>query len=71
MVGIDELPPGKQRQIQGIVATFNVRGVTRYGREMAVRHPLLSQPVIEASLGLPTWRLAPGGRERGLSPKAS
>ncbi|HEX3365706.1 asparagine synthase-related protein [Phenylobacterium sp.] len=67
MEGIDDLPPGKQRQIQGIVATFNVRGVTRYAKEMAVRHPLLSQPVIEASLGIPTWRLAPGGRERGLA----
>lgn len=67
MEDLHDLPPGKQRQIQGIVATLNVRGATRYGRLLEVRHPLLSQPVLEASLALPTWRLARGGRERGLA----
>jgi asparagine synthase (glutamine-hydrolysing) len=65
--GIGDLPPGKQVQIEAIAATFNVRGVAGYVRELDVRHPLLSQPVLEASLALPTWRLAPDGRERGLA----
>jgi asparagine synthase (glutamine-hydrolysing) len=67
MTDIGDLPPGKQRQIQGIVSTFNVRGAARYAQVLDVQHPLLSQPVIEASLATPTWRLAPGGRERGLA----
>jgi asparagine synthase (glutamine-hydrolysing) len=43
------------------------RGTTRYGRRMDVRHPLLSQPVMEAALSIPIWGLAREGRERGLA----
>lgn len=30
-------------------------------------HPLLSQPVVESALAIPTWRLATGRLDRGLA----
>jgi asparagine synthase (glutamine-hydrolysing) len=41
-------------------------GRTLRGEVLAVRHPLLSQPVVELCLGIPSWRLT-AGRDRGFA----
>jgi asparagine synthase (glutamine-hydrolysing) len=65
--GIQDLPPARRYQLHGLVMTQIARGVTRYGGRLEVHHPLLSQPVMEAALRIPVWRLARDGRERGLA----
>jgi len=64
---LDALPPARRQQLRGLVINQIARGTTRYGRRLEVRHPLLSQPVMEAALAIPVWRLACDGRERGLA----
>ncbi|HEY3949842.1 asparagine synthase C-terminal domain-containing protein [Phenylobacterium sp.] len=67
LADLDGLPPAKRSQIAAVVTTQAQRGITRFGRIAEVAHPLLAQPVLEAALAIPVWRLAPEGRERGLA----
>jgi asparagine synthase (glutamine-hydrolysing) len=59
-------PPGKQLQIQTLCAAQMKFGRTLRSEALVVRHPLLSQPVVELCLGIPSWRLT-GGRDRGFA----
>nr|WP_241736198.1 asparagine synthase-related protein [Caulobacter sp. RHG1] len=63
----DGLPPAKRLQIANLAYIQLVRGRSRRGREAAVLHPLLSQPVVELCLSIPADRLVQGGRSRGLA----
>ena len=65
--GLEDLPPAKRYQIGGLVMTQVHRGATGYGQGREVLHPLLSQPVLELTLSIPTWELQRGGRDRGLA----
>jgi asparagine synthase (glutamine-hydrolysing) len=60
--------PAKQRQISNLIhlqALFN--GASRRGRQAKLVHPLLSQPVLEATLAAPVIDLVRGGRGRSLA----
>ncbi len=61
------LPPGKQVQIRYLAGLLN-RHRPLVGIESPFeQHPLISQPLIEASLRIPTYRLQQGGRHRAMA----
>jgi asparagine synthase (glutamine-hydrolysing) len=63
----DDLPIGKLKQLRQLVSAFGY--YDPYLREAAPElvNPLLSQPLIELCLGLPTYLLTHGGRGRALA----
>ncbi len=65
-----DLPIGKFRQVQELVSPFAY--YDPFLREAAPErvHPLLSQPLVELCLTLPTWLLTQGGRGRALARRA-
>ena len=65
-----DLPRGKQIQIRFLSQVMN-RHRPIPGLERAPQHhPLLSQPLMEVCLQIPTYLLVRGGRERGLAREA-
>lgn len=54
-------------QVASLVGGLGAQGPTVRGACADLRHPLLSQPVMEFCLGIPTLRLTRGGRDRGLA----
>jgi asparagine synthase (glutamine-hydrolysing) len=68
--GIDDLGPAKRRQILGLVQGVMLHGASLQTQAAAVIHPLLSQPVVETCLALPTPQLTLGRRDRGLARRA-
>lgn len=70
-VGFDErIPPGKLLQLDTYLDLLN-RHRPIFGREQPYeRHPLISQPLLELSLQIPTYHLLNGGRQRGLAREA-
>lgn len=66
----EDLPRGKQMQIRFLAEVVN-RHRPIGGLERAPQHhPLLSQPLMEVCLQIPTYLLLRGGRERGLAREA-
>jgi len=66
----DDLPRGKQIQIRFLSEVVNRhRPIARLERAPQ-HHPLLSQPLMEVCLQIPTYLLLRGGRERGLAREA-
>lgn len=64
------LPPGKRLQILSIATVLN-RHRPLPGLEFASSlHPLLSQPIMEACLRVPTYTLGAGGIDRALERNA-
>lgn len=62
--------PGDQERISDLVGTQSFRdGVARSAR-WPMRYPLLSQPVMEACLRVPTWMWISGGRNRSIARSA-
>jgi asparagine synthase (glutamine-hydrolysing) len=65
-----DLPRGKQMQIRFLSEVANRhRPIARLERAPQ-HHPLLSQPLMELCLRIPTYHLLRGGRERGLAREA-
>lgn len=66
----DDLPIGKFRQVQELINSFSY--YDPFLREAAPEpvNPLLSQPLVELCLSLPTWLLTRGGRGRALARRA-
>lgn len=64
------LPPGRQLQMLMLAncSIFHSAQPIDLGRPQL--HPLLSQPVIESVLAIPTWQLASGPLDRGLARRA-
>ncbi len=59
--------PGDQERISDLVGTQSFRdGIARSAR-WPMRYPLLSQPVMEACLSVPTWMWITGGRNRSVA----
>ncbi|MCR5879456.1 asparagine synthase C-terminal domain-containing protein [Phenylobacterium sp. J367] len=54
---LEALPPGKRFQVAALAAAQGHRGVNRRTLTADVLHPLLSQPVMELCLAIPSWRL--------------
>jgi asparagine synthase (glutamine-hydrolysing) len=64
--GLRGVAPGKRLQLRQLAYMQVVFGASRRGRDVALIHPLLSQPLVELCLSIPADRLAEGGRGRGL-----
>jgi len=61
--------PGKLEHVRGIYSScFNMHGFARSGDLKAV-YPMLSQPLIEACLRIPTWMWLRQGHDRYLARK--
>ncbi len=61
------LPPAKFDQVNSLPHLFQVRRPLDRQGSRDVIHPLISQPLIELCLRLPTYTLCTGGRSRGLA----
>lgn len=59
--------PAKRRQLESLIRSQVFHGASRRGRMASLVHPLLSQPVLEATLAAPVVDLARGGRGRALA----
>lgn len=64
-----DLGPAKRLQIQGMIDGPGFSTASRQTAVVDLRHPLLSQPVVEACLTIPAEQLALG-RDRGLARRA-
>ncbi|WP_169805722.1 asparagine synthase-related protein [Novosphingobium rosa] len=62
--------PGKLEHVGVIVFVFNGLEGFGYEREWPVVYPLLSQPVIELCLKIPTWMWCDGGINRAVAREA-
>jgi asparagine synthase (glutamine-hydrolysing) len=61
------LPPAKQTQILTVANCQLFNGPTRRGAVATLRHPLMSQPVVEAWLAAPTHVLSKGTQDRAFA----
>lgn len=61
------LPAGKRMQIAMLANCQLFHRATSTSRSRRLVHPLLSQPLVEACLAIPSWQLVPDRRERGLA----
>lgn len=61
------LPAGKRLQIAMLTHCQLFHRSTRTAAKRRLVHPLLSQPIVEACLAVPTWKLVPDQRERGFA----
>lgn len=62
-----DLPPGKRLQLLAIANCQLFNGPTRRRQHSALIHPLLSQPVVEACLRIPSYELSYGTMDRALA----
>ena len=67
---VDDLPPAKRLQIKGIGGCRTALGLSWRGQAMAYIHPLLSQPIVEHAIGIDTYELTRGTRDRALAREA-
>jgi asparagine synthase (glutamine-hydrolysing) len=65
-----DLPRGKQMQIRFLSQVVNRHRPIPRLESAPQHHPLLSQPLMEVCLQIPTYLLLRGGRERGLAREA-
>jgi asparagine synthase (glutamine-hydrolysing) len=65
--GVTDLPKGKQGQIWFLAEVTNRHRPAAMPELAPEHHPLLSQPLMELCLRLPTYTLLLGGRPRGLA----
>jgi asparagine synthase (glutamine-hydrolysing) len=63
----EDLPLGKHMQIRFLAEVVNRHRPLARLERAPQHHPLLSQPLLEVCLQIPTYELLRGGRERGLA----
>lgn len=63
----DQMPPGKRIQIESIVDLVNRHRPLVACEAPYEQHPLVSQPLIEMALRIPTYHLQRGGQARALA----
>jgi asparagine synthase (glutamine-hydrolysing) len=63
----EDLPRGKQTQIRFLAEVINRHRPIPHLELAPQHHPLMSQPLIETCLRIPTYLLIRGGRERALA----
>lgn len=69
MIGLPSVP-GTRRHIRALaVAQSYADGFARH-RTARLIFPLLSQPIVEMCLAIPTWRWVEGGRDRAVARQA-
>lgn len=59
--------PGKIFQISSLIGIYNYLDGTQRGRRSPLVFPLLSQPVLEAALAIPSWMSCSQGRNRSVA----
>ncbi len=62
-------PPGRRMQVE-LIAACQLFHSHRPFAKTRLSNPLLAQPVLEAVLGLPSWQLVDGPRDRELARRA-
>lgn len=65
-----DLPIGKYNQLEDLIIPSAYYDPYLCEAAPELVNPLLSQPVVERCLAIPTWQLTEGGRARGLVRKA-
>lgn len=70
LVGMEQLPPGKRMQVTNFAGNLALHGHCRRSGAAEPFHPLLTQPVMEATLAIPSWILTAGGHDRQLAREA-
>lgn len=65
-----DLPPGKARHVDGVLTIHNYLEGHARAAFAPIISPLLSQPIVEACLAVPTWRWCENGRNRAVARKA-
>ena len=65
-----DLPPGKRGQLERFVNCQLFWTDCLRARQAPLLNPLLSQPIVEHCLGVPSYRLTLGERDRGLARRA-
>jgi asparagine synthase (glutamine-hydrolysing) len=70
LANLDRAPPAKRLQIHGLASAQLFYGDSRRGEIADLIHPLLAQPLVELCLGLPTFDLTRGRRDRALAREA-
>ena len=64
------VPPAKRLQIHALTAAQLFHGHSRRGQAADLVHPLLSQPLVEFCLSVPSFDLALGSNDRALAREA-
>ncbi len=67
LADVEALPPAKGRQVAQLANCQTFWSDCLRARSATLLHPLLTQPVIEHCLAIPTDRLTSGARDRGLA----
>jgi len=67
LADLDDVPPAKRVQIRALTSGQVTQGAHRRSRAVEMLHPLLTQPMLEVGLSIPTWELVRGGRDRALA----
>lgn len=62
--------PGKKEHVEAIVSIHHFLDGLSSATGAAYLHPLLSQPVMELCLGIPSWQWIRGGRDRAVARQA-
>jgi asparagine synthase (glutamine-hydrolysing) len=65
--GPSDALPGKREQVASIMGLQSIADGSEQGEGAAVRHPLLSQPLVELCLSIPSWMWIAGGRNRAVA----
>lgn len=66
-LGAGRLPPGKQAQVDTFADLLNRHKPLPVLESPYQCHPLISQPLLELSLRIPTYQLLRGGRQRAMA----
>ncbi|WP_296595493.1 asparagine synthase C-terminal domain-containing protein [Phenylobacterium sp.] len=67
LADLEDVPAGKRVQILALTTSLAGQGAHRRGRAADIVQPLLSKPMMELCLSIPSWALVRGGRDRGLA----
>jgi asparagine synthase (glutamine-hydrolysing) len=59
--------PGKREQVASIMGLQSISEGSEQSEQATVRHPLLSQPLVELCLSIPSWMWMVGGRNRAVA----
>jgi asparagine synthase (glutamine-hydrolysing) len=59
--------PGDREKVYDLIGTQLFRDATPRGHSRSMRFPLLTQPVMEACLKVPTWMCISNGRNRAVA----
>ncbi len=70
LADLEDVPPGKRVQILALTTSHAGQGAHRRGGAADIVQPLLSKPMMELCLSIPSWELVRDGRDRGLAREA-